>query len=257
MNRLELLTILELKEDADRKTIEEQYFKLIKRAKNEPELDVAAISDAYRNLTSQQIRTKDQIKKGKRKVNRKLALIGLAVIGVFILFFIIMKLIPANEDVNVNYLGDFVQGDFNTLGVHIKEETSINSLYIGTIYLTGRDSEIFQTNMDGDVMFYDDFDRNSYDIFIMDDMAYSIFKDDALFVDLSDYIDQIGISESSLYSTYTIKIEEDELLLSPFLITVDEKVILRPGTPKTMYIAIGKNYKDLDKCLEVIKLLVN
>ncbi|MCK5811973.1 MAG: hypothetical protein KAG94_03690 [Clostridiales bacterium] len=257
MNRLELLEKLELPEDANREAIEEQYFMLIKRARSEPNLDVDAISDAYRLLTSQQIRTKDQIKKGKRKVNMKLAMIGLAVIAVVVLFFIIMKLIPANEDVNINYLGNFIKGDYNTLGVHVKEETSVNSVYIGTIYIDGRNSEMLQKNMNGDILFYDDFNRNSYDIFVMDEMTYQIFKNDYLFLDLSEYTDELGIEETTLNSTYTIKLLEDELLLSPFYITVDEKMVLRPGTPKTMYIAIGKNYKDLDKCLEVIKLLIN
>ncbi len=257
MDRLELLAILELSEDANREAIEKQYFMLIKRARSEPELNVDAISDAYRKLTSQQIRTKEQIKKGKRKVNIKLAMIGLAVIGAVVLFLIIMKLIPANEEININYLGNFIKGDYNTLGVHVKEETSVKSVYIGDIYLIGRESELLQPNMNGDVMFYDDFNRNSYDIFIMDNTAYEIFKDDGLFVDLSEYMEQLEITESSLYSTYTFKLSSDEWLLSPFYITVDEKTFLRPGTPEIMYIAIGKNYKDLDKCLEVIKLLIN
>jgi len=252
MNRTELLKILELKEDATNKDIEDAFYVFTLRAKNDETINIDKITQAYTKLVHKEKLTKEQIKRNKKKVNKRNVLIWMVTIVSFIFVIALLEiyLISPSEQVNVNYVGAYRKGNFNTLGNYIESSEVIKSVYIGTINISGDKAELLQKDMDGNILFFEQFDKTTLDLFVLDDFSYNYFKDKNIFIDLSSYLTKLNIS-----------IDDDRLLkYDGKVIAIDMTNNQYLQTPYSkqykMIISVGANNHGNDICIETIQLLL-
>jgi len=252
MNRVELLKILELNENATNQAIEDAFYMFTLRARNDKTINIETITKAYTTLMDKEKLTKEQIKENKKKVNKRNALIGIITIVVFILVIALLEiyLISPSEQVNINYTGAYHKGNFNTLGNYIENSGVIKSVYIGAININGDKSELLQKDMDGNILFFEQFDKTTLDLFVLDDFSYNYFKDKNIFIDLSNYLIQLGISsDDNRLLKYDGKVIAIDMTNNQYLQTPYSKQY-------KMIIAIGKNNHGNNICIETIKLLL-
>ncbi|MBN2853532.1 MAG: hypothetical protein JXQ23_12420 [Clostridia bacterium] len=250
MERKELLKLLELDENAGQNEIEDAFYILTMRAKNDDTIELDKVTEAYIQLTHKEKRTEEQIKAGKRKVNRRLFMIGtmlvLSVIAIILFFYAIR----AKDDVNVYFMGYYYHADIEVLGSYIEDSGLTKSAYISTIDITGPDSLLLSKDMNGNILFFNQFEKMTMDIFILDDFTYGYFKDKDILIDLSDYLDEIGISKDDerliRYDGKVIAIDfsENTLLKSMFV------------RQYKMYLAIGRRNHGIPICIDTVKLIL-
>lgn len=92
MDRKNLLKILELTEQASEKNIEDSFYMLTRRARNDQTIDLDAVTDAYRKLMHKEKITVEHRKENAKKANTKSTIKTIAFILAFLLIILAFTL---------------------------------------------------------------------------------------------------------------------------------------------------------------------
>ena len=259
--------VLGLSEDASKDEIEKRYEVLVRKYKNNPELNesgttIEDITRAYRKLMGLPIEEeiiKDEATLRREKVSNFIYyykwhfIIGIIVIAMLISLG--KAVFGPKPDFNLAIIGAYYYDDQKILEEYLENNIDdINMAAVdGVSFAINDDLTEYESMMKASVLLA----AGDIDLFILDNERFEGYAEMGSFERLDDYLDKLGIdaqSEKLYYAraeddnkeyVYGIDISNSEIFVGFFTTATQEKIA-----------CIRYEAKNIDKAIEVIKLLL-
>ncbi|MDD2261279.1 MAG: hypothetical protein PHY13_01015 [Clostridia bacterium] len=252
------LDIFGLDESFTRQELEYQYSLMLKKAKADPSYDISRASEAYNKILGikepEEISPKEQ-KKRDRKMKLAENLIFFIAGGIVVLILAIAipsAIMKKSIDLHICISGQFTVDDSEIIKQNIRPEVKPRKTSVEFIYAsfgTGDDSASYSIQALSLSLLAGD-----YDLMITDLPVYGFLTanpQDILILELSDYLDELGLNESderlvkSYGGIYGIKVLSSQAL---------DGIYTNQGY---YYLSMPNRADDIENALEAIKRIIN